>query len=109
MISFSCKCKTHTLRKRDYRKGIYDTTIDYEYNRLFKHLTKRHPEETLVLPEDIAGFLSVHLVTFDSAKWNDYSIDDIIALTEKSCFSGKQISKETADLLIKFYRYARKH
>ena len=109
LISLSCKCKTHTLRKRDYRKGIYDTTIAYEYNRLFKHLTKRHPEETLVLPEDIAGFLSVHLVTFDSAKWNDYSIDDIIALTEKSCFSGKQVSKETADLLIQFYRYARKH
>ncbi len=101
--------KAYTVRQRHYHKGVYDTTIAYEYSKLAKRLQKRYPKTASSLPEDIAQLLILHLPAYQCSKWNNYSIDELIALTQKSCFSGKQISKETADLLIRFYRYARKH
>ena len=101
--------KAKIKRKRDYRTGIYDTTIAFEYIITRKHLQKCYPGKHMLLPEHMAQLLLSHLTDYQSAKWNNHSIDELVALTEKSYFSGNQISKETADLLIKFYRYVRKH
>lgn len=102
-------CQARIRRKRDYHAGIYDTSITFEYVKAAKHLQKHCPDKLLTLPEHMDQLLTSHLSGYHASDWNGYSIQELIALTQKSCFSGKQVSKETADLLIKFYRYVRKH
>jgi hypothetical protein len=120
----------YTRRRKAYRNGIYDTCIAYEYQKLHKHLSRKYPTEQLTLPEDIGIFLERLLADSDTCKANrrrllpdtfavksrsrvnnllqnaHTTVAEQIALTEKSCFSGKQVSKETADLLIHFYHYS---
>lgn len=125
--------RAYFARQNAYRKGAYDLCISYEYRRFCRILRKKYPTESLVLPEDIARFLASgkfdrlssfvslftkdlkHLQTDTRVKSNAQSLtfDEIItalfALTEKSCFSGKQVSKETADLLIRFFSKGRRY
>lgn len=95
-------------RRRAYREGRFDVCISYEYRRLHRLLVKKHPDAALTLPSDVGSLLIRLLPDFSADDWDKKSIPDFIALTEKSCFSGKQVSKETADLLIAFYQYSRK-
>lgn len=129
--------RAYFARQNAYRKGAYDICISYEYRIFCRILRKKHPTESLILPEDISRFLTSgkfdklssfvnlykkdlkHLLTGIqtdfSVKSNAESLtfDEIItalfALTEKSCFSGKQVSKETADLLIHFFSKGRRY
>lgn len=102
------KLKAYILLKRDYSKGIYDSTIAYAYVRLHKRLKKNYPQDSLILPEDTLRVLKALLKDYEPARWNNYTLEELIALTEKSCFCEKQLPKETANLLIAFYRYSYK-
>lgn len=93
-------------RRLAYQRGDFDICLSHEYRRLHRRLQKKHPEVSLVLPSDVGRLLQKLLPDFSPDAWEGYSIADLISLTEKGCFSGKQIPKETADLLIAFYRYS---
>ena len=93
-------------RRLAYQRGDFDICFSHEYRRLHRRLQKKHPEVSLVLPSDVGRLLQKLLPDFSPDAWEGYSIADLISLTEKGCFSGKQIPKETADLLIAFYRYS---
>lgn len=93
-------------RRRAYRECRFDVCISHEYRKLSRLLAKKHPDAALTLPSDVGRLLAELLTGFTPGDWDGNSISDLIALTEKSCFSGKQVSKETADLLIRFYRYS---
>lgn len=112
-----CVRRLHSFirRRQAYQHGRYDICIAYAYQQLHKHLAKKYPNEILLLPSD-TGVLLEKLLSASSnqsakklvrlLEQHRTSISEQIALTEKSCFSGKQVSKETADLLITFYHYS---
>lgn len=106
LIAAYRKLKDRQKRRKAYQNGTYDICIAYEYRRLHRLLVKKHPGIPLTLPADVGDLLEKLMSDFTPDAWNGQSIPDMIALTEKSCFSGKQIPKETADLLIAFYRYS---
>lgn len=101
LISALRKLKAFIRRRHAYQNGIYDICIAYEYQKLHRLLRKKYPDAVLTLPEDAGSLLEQITGSGDD-------IRKMIALTEKSCFSGKQISKETADQLIRFYKTIRK-
>lgn len=92
------KVKAYIRRRRAYHKGMYDVCIAYEYQKLHRLLSKKYPDALLILPEDV-GILLKQVIA-----GQDNTIDEMIALTEKSCFSENQISKETAHMLMAFYK-----
>lgn len=107
LLSAACrKLRDGYRRRRAYREGRFDVCISHEYRKLRRLLVKKHPDTVLTLPSDVGGLLVQLLTDFTPDVWDGQSVSDLIALTEKSCFSGKQVSKETADLLIRFYRYS---
>jgi len=97
------KLKSFLKRRRAYETGAYDICIAYEYRRLHRLLCKKYPAVRLTLPEDVGDLL-------EQMEWEQDpdTIRHSIALTQKCCFSGKQVSKETAHMLIAFYRSAGK-
>lgn len=96
------KLKAYIIRRQAYHKGMYDICIAYEYQKLHKLLCQKYPDAPLTLPEDAGALLK------QAIAGQDDMIDEMIALTEKSCFSENQISKETALRLITFYKSAKK-
>lgn len=104
------KLQASAKRSRAYRNGNYDICIAYEYQRLHRLLGKKFPKADLTLPEDTADLLEKLFASVPKtapAKFTDkkeHTTMEMIHLTEKSCFSEKQVSKETADLLIAFYK-----
>lgn len=98
LITSFKKLKDYVNRRRAYHKGMYDICIAYEYHRLYKLLCKKFPDVRIILPEDTGALLK------QAAAGHDNVIDEMISLTEKSCFSKNQISRETADKLMSFYR-----
>lgn len=104
------KLRADRKRSKAYRIGNYDICIAYEYQRLHRLLSRKFPGVPLTLPENTANLLEKIFYTMpktapaDFADKKEHTIREIITLTEKSCFSEKQVSKETADLLIAFYK-----
>lgn len=116
LLITACR-KLHAAMKRGraYQSGSYDICIAYEYQRLHKLLGRNFPKIPLTLPEHTADLLEQifsavpDTIPTGYAGRKEYSAREIIALTEKSCFSETQISKETADSLIAFYKTAYKN
>ena len=106
------KLRADRKRNQAYRAGNYDICIAYEYQRLHRLLSRKFPEVPLALPENTAALLEKifssmpKAVPTGFAAKKEYTVCEILNLTEKSCFSEKQVSKETADLLIAFYKTA---
>lgn len=104
------KVQASAKRKKAYKNGNYDICVAYEYRRLHRLLCKKFPKTPPVLPEDTAELLEKLFAAvpktapagFSGRK--EHTVTEMIYLTEKSCFSEKQVSKETADLLIAFYK-----
>lgn len=109
------KLRADRKRSNAYRMGSYDICIAYEYQRLHRLLSRKFPKVSLALPENIASLLENIFSAMPKAApkgfadKKGYTVREIVTLTEKSCFSEKQVSKETADLLIAFYKTAYKN
>lgn len=109
------KVRADRKRSKAYRMGNYDICIAYEYQRLHRLLSKKFPGVPLTLPENTADLLEKIYYAMPKtaptgfADKKEHTVREIITLTEKSCFSEKQVSKETADLLIAFYKTAHKN
>ena len=87
--------KEKRLRKRDYAKGHYASTISYHYRLLIRKLKKKRPDYVGTLPEDAGRFLGLP--------------EELVSDIQKSVYSKADIDKERADAIITELKEQKKH
>ena len=109
ILSVIVACK----RRRDYRKGLYQSSVTHAYLRLKKKLSVQNKDVKIVLPEDVCAILKARLADPKHTKKarqldqflqkQNQSIDELFALTQKCLYSSASISRQEADRLLEFY------
>lgn len=111
-------------RRRDYRHGIYESSILFEYRRLKNKVEKRSKKNgkkatdvqktSIRLPEELCDRILDYMHVYQQNKKvrqmeeflhkQNTSINELFSLTQKCIYSGTPITKKDADILIRFYR-----
>lgn len=108
LLKFARNIVSYIKRRQAYKRGQYDICIAYAYQKYYRILRKKYPQENLKLPEDVGSFTDKLLSASNDGTALKMSASDLTALTQKACFDKKQLPKETADSIISAYKILQK-